>query len=84
MYDGTVTDQRGRDLFGTLALQSADALLALVGAFRGDPRADRVDVGVARLGETRGIYMAASGRINVAGLTPETVPTFVGALASLR
>lgn len=39
---------------------------------------------VARLREERGIYMPPSGRINLAGLTPETVVPFVDALASLR
>ncbi|ATE64650.1 amino acid aminotransferase [Rhizorhabdus dicambivorans] len=39
---------------------------------------------VARLRDERGIYMPASGRINLAGLTAETIPTFVDALASLR
>ncbi|MES2043239.1 MAG: amino acid aminotransferase [Pseudomonadota bacterium] len=39
---------------------------------------------VARLCETRGIYMPSSGRINVLGLTSETLAPFVDALASLR
>jgi len=39
---------------------------------------------VARLCETRGIYMPSSGRINVLGLTSETMGPFVDALASLR
>ncbi|RVT93554.1 amino acid aminotransferase [Sphingomonas crocodyli] len=39
---------------------------------------------VARLREERGIYMPPSGRINIAGLTPDAVPAFVDALASLR
>jgi aromatic-amino-acid transaminase len=39
---------------------------------------------VARLREVHGIYMPSSGRINLAGLTPQTVATFVDALASLR
>jgi aromatic-amino-acid transaminase len=39
---------------------------------------------VARLREERGIYMPASGRINIAGLTPATVPLLIDALASLR
>lgn len=39
---------------------------------------------VARLRAEHGIYMPASGRINIAGLTPATVPVFVAALASLR
>jgi aromatic-amino-acid transaminase len=39
---------------------------------------------VSRLREERAIYMPSSGRINVAGLNPETVPAFVDALAILR
>ena len=39
---------------------------------------------VARLREARGLYMPSSGRINLAGLTPQTVTPFVDALASLR
>ncbi|GAA0332632.1 tyrosine aminotransferase [Sphingomonas oligophenolica] len=39
---------------------------------------------VARLREERGLYMPSSGRINLAGLTPDTVAPFVDALASLR
>jgi len=39
---------------------------------------------VARLREVHGIYMPSSGRINLAGLTPQTVAPFVDALASLR
>jgi aromatic-amino-acid transaminase len=39
---------------------------------------------VAGLRETHGIYMPSSGRINVLGLTSETLPRFVDALASLR
>ncbi len=39
---------------------------------------------VARLREERGIYMPSSGRINIAGLTPDTISIFVDALTSLR
>lgn len=39
---------------------------------------------VERLREVHGIYMPASGRINVLGLTGATVAPFVDALASLR
>jgi aromatic-amino-acid transaminase len=39
---------------------------------------------VATLREAYGIYMPSSGRINLAGLTPSSVPAFVAALASLR
>jgi aromatic-amino-acid transaminase len=36
------------------------------------------------LREVHAIYMPSSGRINVAGLTPATVPRFVAALAAVR
>ncbi len=36
---------------------------------------------VATLREDHGIYMAASGRINIAGLTPGNLPQFIAALA---
>ncbi len=39
---------------------------------------------VARLRADHAIYMPSSGRINLAGLNPRTVPPFVDALASLR
>ena len=38
---------------------------------------------VARLREEHGIYMAASGRINIAGLTMANLPRFVTALAAV-
>ncbi|MFO6447996.1 aromatic amino acid transaminase [Erythrobacter sp. NE805] len=38
---------------------------------------------VAQLREEHGIYMAASGRINIAGLTPSNLPKFVAALAAV-
>lgn len=38
---------------------------------------------VARLREDYGIYMAASGRINIAGLTMANLPRFVAALAAV-
>jgi aromatic-amino-acid transaminase len=37
---------------------------------------------VSRLRALHGVYMAGSGRINLAGLTPETVPGFAQAYAS--
>jgi len=37
---------------------------------------------VDALRRDHGIYMAGNGRINIAGLTLETVPAFVAALAS--
>jgi aromatic-amino-acid transaminase len=39
---------------------------------------------VLRLRADHGVYMPASGRINVAGLTAATVSTFVRALASVN
>lgn len=38
---------------------------------------------VATLREDHGIYMAASGRINIAGLTPDNLPRFIAALAAV-
>lgn len=38
---------------------------------------------VAKLREEHGIYMAASGRINIAGLTRENLPKFIAALAAV-
>lgn len=38
---------------------------------------------VAKLREEHGIYMAASGRINIAGLTPNNLPRFIAALAAV-
>ena len=38
---------------------------------------------VARLREEHGIYMAGSGRINIAGLTEDNIPRFIAALESL-
>ena len=38
---------------------------------------------VATLREEHGIYMAASGRINIAGLTKANLPKFIAALAAV-
>ena len=38
---------------------------------------------VAQLREDHGIYMAASGRINIAGLTRDNLPRFIAALAAV-
>ncbi|MCX9147364.1 aromatic amino acid transaminase [Erythrobacter sp. WG] len=38
---------------------------------------------VAKLREEHGIYMAASGRINIAGLTKANLPKFIAALAAV-
>lgn len=42
------------DIFATLRLQPADALLALIGMHRADPRPDKIDVGV-------GVYRDSAG-----------------------
>lgn len=47
-----------RPLFGLLDPQPADALLALIGLHRADPRPDRIDVGV-------GVYRDEAGRTPV-------------------
>ena len=54
------------DFFTSMSAKPADALLALIGAFRGDTRAGKIDVGV-------GVYRDREGR------TPKfiyTIPTF--------
>ena len=72
--------QQIRDL-----LAQADPALAPLANQRGMFSTLPLSVGdVARLREMHGIYMPSSGRINLAGLTPETVVPFVDALASLR
>jgi aromatic-amino-acid transaminase len=38
---------------------------------------------VQKLRDDHGVYMAGSGRINVAGLTADNIGTFVGALAAV-
>jgi aromatic-amino-acid transaminase len=58
MQDNQVLDRADRDILGALAAQPADALLALIGAFRSDPRADKIDVGV-------GVYRDPQGRTPV-------------------
>jgi aromatic-amino-acid transaminase len=58
MQDDVLTIARSEDLFDSLTLQPADALLALIGAFRSDPRPDKIDVGV-------GVYRTPDGRTPV-------------------
>lgn len=58
MYDRIESEQPEQELFGSLTLQPPDALLALIGAFRADPRADKIDVGV-------GVYRNAEGQTPV-------------------
>ena len=38
---------------------------------------------VVRLREDHGIYMAGSGRINIAGLTMDNIDKFIGAIADV-
>jgi len=72
--------QQIRDL-----LAQADPALAPLANQRGMFSTLPLSVGdVARLRDMHGIYMPSSGRINLAGLTPQTVVPFVDALASLR
>ncbi|TCM02928.1 amino acid aminotransferase [Sphingomonas sp. PP-CC-3G-468] len=72
--------QQIRDL-----LAQADPLLAPLAKQRGMFSTLPLSVAdVARLREAHGIYMPSSGRINLAGLTPDTVEPFIDALASLR
>ena len=58
MQNDVMTAPRAGDLFDGLALQPADALLALIGAYRGDPRAQKIDVGV-------GVYRTPEGHTPV-------------------
>jgi aromatic-amino-acid transaminase len=58
MQQQQLFEQGGRRVFGALAAQPADALLALIGAFRRDLRADKIDVGV-------GVYRDLEGRTPV-------------------
>lgn len=58
MHDGLVAERADYDIFGALALQPADSLLALIGAFRNDSRPDKIDVGV-------GVYRDLEGRTPV-------------------
>ena len=72
--------QQIRDL-----LAQADPILAPLAKQRGMFSTLPLSVAdVARLREAHGIYMPSSGRINLAGLTPDTVAPFVDALAPLR
>lgn len=58
MQEDKVLDRADGDILGALAAQPADALLALIGAFRSDPRLDKIDVGV-------GVYRDPQGRTPV-------------------
>lgn len=39
---------------------------------------------IRTLREVHAVYMAGSGRINVAGLTPDAIPAFAAAVAAVR
>ena len=54
MQELLATREGRNTLFDALALQPADSLLALIGAYRGDPRAEKIDVGV-------GVYRTPEG-----------------------
>lgn len=58
MQSDVMTAPSGAELFDTLALQPADALLALIGAYRSDTRTDKIDVGV-------GVYRTTEGQTPV-------------------
>jgi len=58
MQQQQLFERGGQKVFSALAAQPADALLALIGAFRSDPRADKIDVGV-------GVYRDLEGRTPV-------------------
>ena len=75
---GRIADIRNR-------LASADPLLARLahqkGMFSTLPLSPDQ---VRRLREEHGVYMAGSGRINIAGLTPDLIEPFITALAAVR
>lgn len=58
MLQQKMAEQAGDAIFGALSAQPADGLLALIGAFRSDTRADKIDVGV-------GVYSDLEGRTPV-------------------
>jgi len=58
MHDEQTIERCGGEVLGTLTLQPPDPLLALIRAFRGDPRVDKIDVGV-------GVYRDDQGRTPV-------------------
>jgi aspartate aminotransferase len=64
--------ETGSDRFGFFASQPGHVL-----ADRGEPRAGET------LRETHGIYVVGDGRMNVAGLTPGTIPRVAKALAEV-
>jgi aromatic-amino-acid transaminase len=65
-------EETGSDRFGFLAAHRG--MFSLIGA-----TAEQVD----RLREVHGIYLVGDGRMNVAGLTPDTIPRVARALAEV-
>ncbi len=65
-------EETGSDRFGFLAAHRG--MFSLIGA---------TSTQVDRLREVHGIYLVGDGRMNVAGLTPETIPRVARALAEV-
>jgi aspartate/tyrosine/aromatic aminotransferase len=64
--------ETGSDRFGFLAAHQG--MFSLIGASAAE---------VGRLRETYGIYLVGDGRMNVAGLTPDTIPRVAKAIAQV-
>ncbi|MBW8911893.1 MAG: aminotransferase class I/II-fold pyridoxal phosphate-dependent enzyme, partial [Sphingomonas sp.] len=75
MQEEQVIERDGREIFGALAAQPADALLALIGAFRRDIRVNKIDVGV-------GVYRDPEGRTPVLRAVKEAERRLVEGQAS--
>lgn len=58
MHDAQIIERHESEILGALAQQPPDPLLALIRAFRSDPRSDKIDVGV-------GVYRDDQGRTPV-------------------
>ena len=58
MQDAQIMERHGGEILGALTQQPPDPLLALIRAFRSDPRSDKIDVGV-------GVYRDGKGRTPV-------------------
>lgn len=74
------------DVFQAFRKLRPDSILQLTQDFRADARAGKFDLGVGadtvgRLRERHGVYMPASGRINIAGLRTRQVSRLVEALS---
>jgi aromatic-amino-acid transaminase len=68
----TLRAESGSDRFGFLAAHQG--MFSLIGASAAE---------VDRLRETYGIYLVGDGRMNVAGLTPDTIPRVAKAIAQV-